>query len=243
MHNPNQRIDEQLSRVRELVEGFKVAGVRTDYVTTSGGYNRRVVHLERHGTRSRYAFVSPRLYQRETGVRSLTSSLGMPADRAFELLDVVEELSELNDMGAWPLVWDPRPAVNVSLNGFNEEGFDVLPMMEDVVNLIRTTMPEVARIEFFTSTRLVSEENRRLGWAQFYDAHGAQVASISTNLLHSAINYYDMGSHEDYFLADRRIGRWAHQLGADQDMFIRAADMLVEIQRSATIATMYLDDR
>lgn len=218
-----------LNDLAALVKPFGVVSLATDYLVTKSRAYRRCVVLHRHGKKKAYAVVSRRPEQRENGLKALRAVLGMNADIGDKVLDAAEALSELNDLGAWPVEADERAPLVATETGIGGTPYDQLPAMEQAFASIQSALPRVARIDVQVSTLTENNRNSRKGWLHFYDAHGNQTAAIATNMLASHLRgWYDL-QDENRQTADRHLKRWATQLDAEQGPFTHAMISLMTL--------------
>lgn len=224
--NPIQQLLNDLS---DLVKPFGVVSLSTDYLVTKTDAYRRCVVLNRHGKKKAFAVVSKRPEQRENGLKALRAVLGMDASVGNQVLDTAEALSELNDLGSWPMASDDRVPLVATDHGIGSTQYESLPGMEQAFTAIKQALPSLGRIHVLVSTLTENNRNSRKGWMHFYDLDGKQSAAISTNMLATHLRgWFDL-TDQDRRTADRHLKRWATQLGAEQGSFIHAMVSLMTL--------------
>lgn len=221
--NRNREIAQHLGTLRTLLMPHKCIAVRTDYRVTEAGVNRRCLVPEAHGRGSHYAFISTRDNVRPRGVHALVHSINIGVADADRVLNAAEALSELNDVGAWPLAIDDRRARVAHESGIESRPYQRLPGFEAAYQNVRDALPQIARVDLTSNTSDIGKKNSRKAWMHFYDHAGDQVAAIAVNLLATSIKGWFDDDDVERAKADRHLGRWANQLNADQSRFTEAA--------------------
>lgn len=219
-----------IQRIKDRLPG-NVTGIRTDYSISQDGASRRGLSIERFGKKNIFILVSPRDRIRSRAEQLLRDNAAVLEKDAAALLDDAHELTEINDLGAWPLVPDRREARRMSRHGIGGRSFKSLPGAEDLWLSVSANIPQIETIHIAEALDATpGRSNSRKSYASFRDRSGDEVASIQLNQLSRQVR--DMSfplSEEDYKNADRRTGRWAHQVGADQKGFIAAMICLLSI--------------
>lgn len=229
MNSQNSRIDELVARLGELLVPFDCVGVRLDYIVSGNGANRRCLVPDRFGSGARSAIVSSRANMRPKGLKTLRTTLNVPESVGEEVLDVALELSEINDMGAWAFKIDERPPRVVDQHMVGGRRIDSLPGYEADLDNLRDALPQVHTIDIVTHTRHNTQRVvGRKAWFYLYDGAGNQVCAIALN--HLATTMRDWLGDDDQKLseADRRMGRWSHQVNSDHARFIEACRILLQ---------------
>lgn len=228
MTERNNRIQTLVGELGSLLRPHGVVGVRLDYLTTDRDVSRRVLMPERHHAGTKYAVVSTRENQRPKGVKAMVHMLPMSETDAARALDLAGELSDLNDMGAWPFEPDARAPDVATALGVGETKYSKLPGFLRRYQHIRDTLPAVAYVDLTVHVGTSTKGNSRKGWMHFYGDDGEQLASIPTNVLATSLrNWYgtDDAKHAE---GDAKLGRWAHQLGVPLDDFMDTAMELLQ---------------
>ena len=219
-----------IQRIKERLPA-NVAGIRTDYSISADGASRRGISIERFGKKNIFILVSPRDRIRNRAEQLLRDNAAVPEKDAAALLDAAHELTEINDLGAWSLLPDPREARRMTKFGIGDRTYKNLPGAEDLWLTASANLPKVETIliaEALDTTP--GRSNSRKSYASFRDRSGEEIAAIQLNLLSRQVR--DMSfpmSEEDHKNADRRTGRWAHQVGTDLKSFIAAMICLLSI--------------
>jgi len=236
------QIEQKLEELKNELLPLGVAGVRMDYMVTDNGTSRRIMVLDRHGAGARFALVSKRAPIREKGVRSLVNNLPIEADQANRILDLAEELSELNDMGAWPFETTPRESAVADNTGVDGNGYGALPGFKRRFNNLRDCLPNIQRIRIDEHQgKSTKGSNTRKAWASFYSFDGEQVASIAINHLRTMLRDWYGTDADAQPTADANCGRWANQLGISLNDFMDVAMDLMSFDGYLQVTDIYLD--
>lgn len=219
-----------IQRIKERLPA-NVTGIRTDYSISQDGASRRGISIERFGKKNIFILVSPRDRIRSRAEQLLKDNAGVLEKDTTALLDAAHSLTEINDLGAWPLVADRREARHMSKHGIGNRSYKNLPGAEDLWLTVSANLPQIETIHIAEALdETPGRSNSRKSYASFRDRSGEEVAAIQLNQISRQVR--DMSfplSEEDYKNADRRTGRWAHQVGADQKGFIAAMICLLSI--------------
>lgn len=237
----NSKIQALVSDIGALLQPYGVVGVRLDYLTTDRDVSRRVLMPERHFAQTKYAVVSPRDSQRPKGLKAMFHIIP-PIEKqviseadASRVLDLADELSDLNDMGAWPFQPDTRVPDVATYYGVGSTAYAKLPGFKRRYHHIRKCLASVARIDMAVHVGTKDKASSRKAWMHFYDDNGDQVAAIPTNVLATSLRQWYGTDDAKHVEADAKLGRWAHQLNAPLDAFMDIAldllqfDTLLEV--------------
>lgn len=242
MNPVTQEIGHLVDRLGELLMPYGCVGLRTSYFVTDQGVSRRSLICERHGASPRYAVLSMRPTQREKGVKSLVSTIGVTEELANEVLDLAHELSEFNDVGAWPFVTDERPAVLVSATGVNDVPYAQLPGFGPAFLCVQINLPAIDRIVISQHVGERKGGRSQKGWMHFFDAGENQICAVSINSLATMIREWYGEVEDKRAEADAHLGRWAHQCGVDLHAFIEAAMHLMSFDAYLRVTEIDLRD-
>lgn len=229
--NQFNQIQHLLEQLRLRLERYQVVGVRTDYtVSNSTGNSLRCLVPEKHGMAVRYAVLSPREGTRRHGVAALEKYLGIK-DRAEAnaILDMAHELSEINDLGSWPLAVDARPEIVATSTGIGGRAYRRLPGLEQAFRNMGDAMPSISEIVLTmnTGSRKQTLKSTKT-WASFRDRSGDELCALTLGQLALSLKKWFAEGDADRPTADRHLGRWANQVNADQGRFIEAAMELIK---------------
>lgn len=241
--NRAQDIEVHLAELRRHLLPMRRIGVRTDYIVVPTGANRRVLVLEAHQKANKFALVSSRAGLRERGVAALRNNTALNEDECQAVLNAAEALSEINDLGAWPLVTFERPPRVASSAGVSGCPCAEIPGYQRAFDTIRSALPHVDRVEILESRQDPKGGGTRKGWMHFYGPGGEQWAAVSTNLLGTMLRDWFSGNADAYPIADKRLGRWAKQVGADLPAFIEAAMDLRRLDSIVGVSEVRLENR
>lgn len=236
-----QEINQYLEALRPLLLPLGLVGIRLGYLTTDSDRSRRVLVLDRHGATSRYALISPRPQGRAAGIKALVHHHPIDAPVADQILDLAHELSELNDMGAWPLVSTTRDSVFIGPDGIEGTPFSDHPGFWRRYHNLCGCFPGVERILFTAHIGESKKGSSRKVWMSFRGADGIELAAVAVN--HMATMLRDWYGPEDaaHSKADANLGRWAHQLGVSLDYFMDAALDLVTFDTMQQVTEIRLE--
>lgn len=232
MHPRTTQIQALLKDLFELLPA-KVIGVRTDYIVTPVGANRRVLICEYFAGRHHYCLISPRDGLRERGIKSLRCSVGIEDEaRCNRVLALAEELAEINDLGAWPR--QPETGQDRVIDGKSIAGHDLnrMPGPAAAYDALLWTLPAVQSIVIHAMHEQPNKKSghKRKAWLSFMDKDGNELVALLANPLPAMLRDFHLQLDEDaYRLADRHLGRWAHQLGIEQAAMTEALTVLTTL--------------
>ena len=221
-----------LGDIAAMLAPRRYAGIRLDYLVTDQGKSRRIMTPEKHGTRTRYALVSPRPAWRAAGVKSVTTAMGLSEVDANRLLDLCEELGNINDMGGWPLTQDQEPARVVSASTLASIAGGVA--LEDAFFNLQTGLHGIATIVVARNTFTGSSgPGSQFTWFSLRRPDGSEALSLSRHALTEALMHRTARQPDLVATADRRLGRWAHIAGIPQEAFEQAMEALLAVDGQA----------
>lgn len=238
----NDRINHIIGELQSLLAPFQCIGVRTDYTVTDMGVNRRCIVPERHGAGGRYAALSIRDNIRPKGIRSLVNFLGITPPDADQVLNLALELSELNDIGSWYFESDDRAERTAGEFGVGAKRYAQLPGFSYAYQNLRDAIPAIERIDIAKHTGTRKGGKSVKGWMHFYDRAGDQVCAVSTNLLATSVQNWFGDDEAERVVADRHLGRWAHQTNADLPRFVEAAMHLLQFDANQRVTCINLKE-
>lgn len=239
--NKTDQIESKLAALRDELLPYGVTGIRFDYLVTDAGISRRILVLDRHGTGNRFALISRREGLREKGIRAMVNNLPMDREQANRVLDLADDLSELNDMGAWPLEITEREPVIGNYAGVGGTPYRDLPGFKRRYNNLLNRLPSVRRIDVQVHIGTSKKGNSRKGWITFFDCDGVQLASIATNHLATMLRDWYGTDDKAHAVADANTGRWARQLDVDLDDFMDVAMDLLSFDNLLQVTGLHLD--
>ena len=202
-----------------------------DYLRSEVGKNRRVVFIEREGVASFYAKISPREPIRNGGVRTLVNKTGMSEDMANHVLDLIHKLSEINDIGEWPLYEMPgngQALVDGRL-GHLDDGTEqsmFRPIHQQLEGVLRN-------ITLIRTVANVPVGSRSKYWFYFYDQEGNQVAAINQGRLRKTAWDYIQGTAGNEDAVKFRLARWAAQLQTSIGGMLKVASAMTALNTFA----------
>lgn len=226
-----RQLDQILSQIFTLLPP-KVVGLRTDYLVSADGASRRTLQCEYFGSRHHYCLVSPRPAVRARGLKTLRSSVGVTDDAiANRILDLANELGDLNDLGAWPRFVDDEIPRELDTRGKGLVAGGAGALLQQAVDAIRDGLPGVSAIDLTSATARDGKGTHRKAWWSLRDSEGEQLVAVSANAIPGLLRSYFLREGEGRFeVADRYLGRWAHQARVDQPGLINAFAALVSLE-------------
>lgn len=238
-----QDINGLLDELGVLLLPQGIVGLRLDYMVTDSQRSRRIVQLERHGASPRYAFLSARPHLRPQGVKAIVNNMRVDADGANQILDLVHQLSDLNDVGAWPLATTDRESVVVTPAGIEGTPFTNHPGFGRRYDHLCRRFKGVSRIVFSANMGETKKGSSRKVWMSFRDDDGNEMAAIAVNALAKMLRDWYGPEDAAHAQADANLGRWAHQLGMALDDFMDAALDLLTFDSLQQVTEIQLEER
>lgn len=221
-----------------------ISAIRTDYKITADGASRRYLVLESACDKPRYAVLSPRPHSRRIGIQRVTKYTGLSEQDADRVLDLAHALSDINDVGSWPLgptkVRAERVLDGSRLGELDYAAYPALARSYDVLNELLDG--RVARIAIDVRSVGRSGRLRRHAWHFYYDHQGFQLSAHSSQNTGSVLNQWMFPQELNIQDAmERQVRGWGGQLGVAPDTMAATFLEVLKLEQFLGVTTVNLD--
>lgn len=226
-------ITDLIDSIRADLASSAAIGFRTDYKVTRDGSSRRYLVISM-SDKDTFAVLSPRPSQREIGAKRVMAAAGVTEDAAMRLLDSAHALSEINDIGAWPVA-PARGSVSVVLDdsAVGAVSYSSMPSFSHSYEFLSGLMgSSITSIDVHTGSVGGSTERKikgtRRSWLSF-NAHSGSVCSIAVPRFHAVFRDWLTGNEDAKDQSDHFIRRWGQQVHVGPGEF---ASAIFEIEKA-----------
>src|SRR5690625_355980 len=229
-HDRLKLVDE----IGQMLMPASITAIRTDYKVTAGGASRRYLVLESEQDKPRYAILSPRPNVRPIGIGRMVKYTGLSEKDADRVLDLAHELSEVNDIGCWPI--GPKPDVAprvVNGEGVGELSYAAYPALAKSYDLLNDLLDgRGSRIDIDVREIPSARGMRRQAWDFYYDDQGRQLAALHSRNTGAVLTHWMFPRDEaDQDPMERYVRGWGGQLQVAPDVMAAAFLEVIKLEQ------------